>query len=307
MGLFSFLFGSHNKQTSGSELTASIPADADPHETVSDATMFVPRTEQPAPETDEDDLMTAISTAVKEKTSDSAASSDTLTESIDNALNTLAGKESTAPQKDAMDNVELPTEKLAVKEEPAVTEEQDTETSLKEESPIHLDSPTMVEASLETPEAAANEEESNAEDLAKESEKSADANDAFADWGSNMTEAIVSQSYRKSSIPLFDDEKVRLVWKLKGTGKKRRQRVISECVKDQPVFVICNSNGSDCTIITEEGEELGRLNEQDSTVYHTLVAGNPHNLYIKKIRLKDTGKPTVKILVIVRERRKAPV
>ena len=122
-------------------------------------------------------------------------------------------------------------------------------------------------------------------------------------WGENLSAAVALQSYRQTTLPQFDDEKLRLVWKLKGTGKKRRQRVICECVKDQPVFVICNSNGSNCTVITEEGEEIGRLNERDSTVYHEVVAGNPHNLYIKKIRMNDYNKPTVKILVIVRERR----
>ena len=60
-----------------------------------------------------------------------------------------------------------------------------------------------------------------------------------------------------------------------------------------------------CRVVTEEGEEIGRLSERDSTVYHEVVAGNPHNLYIKKIRMNDYNKPTVKILVIVRERRAA--
>ena len=124
-------------------------------------------------------------------------------------------------------------------------------------------------------------------------------------WGSSLPENFVPQNLRRSLLPQFDDEKLRLVWKLKGTGKKRRQRVICECVKDQPVFIICDSNGSNCTVITEEGEEIGRLSERDSTVYHEVVAGNPHNLYIKKIRMNDYNKPTVKILVIVRERRAA--
>ena len=124
-------------------------------------------------------------------------------------------------------------------------------------------------------------------------------------WGSSLPENFVPQTLHRSLLPQFDDEKLRLVWKLKGTGKKRRQRVICECVKDQPVFIICDSNGSNCTVITEEGEEIGRLSERDSTVYHEVVAGNPHNLYIKKIRMNDYNKPTVKILVIVRERRAA--
>ena len=124
-------------------------------------------------------------------------------------------------------------------------------------------------------------------------------------WGSSLPENFVPQNLHRSLLPQFDDEKLRLVWKLKGTGKKRRQRVICECVKDQPVFIICDSNGSNCTVITEEGEEIGRLSERDSTVYHEVVAGNPHNLYIKKIRMNDYNKPTVKILVIVRERRAA--
>ena len=124
-------------------------------------------------------------------------------------------------------------------------------------------------------------------------------------WGSSLPENFVPQTLHRSLLPQFDDEKLRLVWKLKGTGKKRRQRVICECVKDQPVFIICDSNGSNCTVITEEGEEIGRLSERDSTVYHEVVAGKPHNLYIKKIRMNDYNKPTVKILVIVRERRAA--
>ena len=124
-------------------------------------------------------------------------------------------------------------------------------------------------------------------------------------WGSSLPENFVPQTLHRSLLPQFDDEKLRLVWKLKGTGKKRRQRVICECVKDQPVFIICDSNGSNCVVITEEGEEIGRLSERDSTVYHEVVAGKPHNLYIKKIRMNDYNKPTVKILVIVRERRAA--
>ncbi|MDO5548164.1 MAG: hypothetical protein Q4F79_06720 [Eubacteriales bacterium] len=287
MGLFSFLFGNRSSQNDVSEPTASIPATADSKEAVSDATMFVPRAEPSAPEEDDaDDLMTAISTAVMEKTAPPHSPSDPVTEAIDDALKEPSEEERTASENDPMDTAEIPQEDPVPEEEPN-----------EESVPISEEAPEE--------EAAFAEPEENDAAPEEETEQQPDTDETAEDWGSDMTEDIASQSYRRSSIPLFDDEKVRFVWKLKGTGKKRRQRVISECVKDQPVFVICNSNGSNCTIITEEGEELGRLNEQDSTVYHTLVAGNPHNLYIKKIRIKPSDKPTVKILVIVRERRKA--
>ena len=37
---------------------------------------------------------------------------------------------------------------------------------------------------------------------------------------------------------------VHLIWKLKGTGKQNRLETIASCTKEQPVFIICNSNGS---------------------------------------------------------------
>lgn len=94
---------------------------------------------------------------------------------------------------------------------------------------------------------------------------------------------------------------VRLIWKLKGTGKKSRRKVIEECVKGQPVFIICDSNGKNCIVITEEGEELGRLTESDTKTYHHYVEKHPHNIYIKRIRLNPEEKPNLKILLIVHE------
>lgn len=93
---------------------------------------------------------------------------------------------------------------------------------------------------------------------------------------------------------------VRLIWKLKGTGKKTRRRVIEECVKGQPVFIICDSNGTNCMVITEEGEEIGRLNDRDSKTYHAYVEKHPYHIYIKRIRF-DMDKPRVKILLIVHQ------
>lgn len=99
---------------------------------------------------------------------------------------------------------------------------------------------------------------------------------------------------------------VRLVWKLKGTGKKGRREVILECTKGQPVFIICDSNGDNCTVITEEGEEIGRLSSKDSETYHKFVEKHAYNLYIKRIRF-DPDKPRVKILLIVHEKPPYPL
>lgn len=93
---------------------------------------------------------------------------------------------------------------------------------------------------------------------------------------------------------------IRFVWKLKGTGKKSRQQVIEECIKGQPVFIICDSNGANCMVITEEGEEIGGLNERDSKTYHEFVEKRPYHIYIKRIRF-DIDKPRVKILLIVHQ------
>ena len=91
---------------------------------------------------------------------------------------------------------------------------------------------------------------------------------------------------------------IRLIWKLKGTGKKSRQQIIRECVKGQPVFIICDSNGDNCIVITEEGEEIGRLNHRDSRIYHQFVEKRSYHIYIKRIR-PGIDKPRVKILLIV--------
>lgn len=93
---------------------------------------------------------------------------------------------------------------------------------------------------------------------------------------------------------------VRIVWKVKGTSKKNRPKVIRECTKGQPVFIICDSNGDNCTVITEDGEELGRLTEKDSKTYHEYVEKYRYNIYIKRIRF-ELDKPRVKILLIVHE------
>ncbi|MDO5784072.1 MAG: hypothetical protein Q4P20_03295 [Eubacteriales bacterium] len=98
-----------------------------------------------------------------------------------------------------------------------------------------------------------------------------------------------------------ENSDVRLIWKLKGTGKKARRQVIEQCIKGQPVFIICDSNGENCTVITEEGEEIGRLNEKDSKTYHHYVEKFRYNVYIKRIRT-DLEKPRVKILLIVHEK-----
>lgn len=110
----------------------------------------------------------------------------------------------------------------------------------------------------------------------------------------------MTQAELHHDLSAAQQQDIRLIWKLKGTRKKARRAVIASCIKGQPVFIICDSNGNNCTVITEEGEELGRLNEEDSKVYHSLVEKHPHNIYIKKIRL-DPDKPRVKILLIVHQ------
>lgn len=94
---------------------------------------------------------------------------------------------------------------------------------------------------------------------------------------------------------------IRMVWKLKGTGKSRRRQVIESCAEGQPVFIICDANGENCTVITEEGEEIGRLNEKNTQQYHKFVERNPSHIYIKRIRL-DQEKPRVKILLLVHDK-----
>lgn len=100
---------------------------------------------------------------------------------------------------------------------------------------------------------------------------------------------------------LMENHDTRLIWKLKGTGKKARRQVIEQCIKGQPVFIICDSNGENCTVITEEGEEIGRLSEKDAKTYHHYVEKFRYHIYIKRIRT-DLEKPRVKILLIVHEK-----
>lgn len=94
---------------------------------------------------------------------------------------------------------------------------------------------------------------------------------------------------------------VHLIWKLKGTGKSERIKTIASCTKAQPVFIICNANGSNCTVITENGDELGKLNKTDAKLYHQYVEKFQYHIYIKSIK-HELEKPRVKILVIVHER-----
>ena len=361
MGLFSFLLSKLLKPSAQSEPPRSDPYSADPSETVSDATMMVPRIPDEEPEKDAtDELMDAISTAVMEK---AAAPADPKTDLSSHSISSSSSlwPDERNTMKITPETVEEPTELIVsaniskfemkpveaaepeVEAEPIEADEPEVipeaeiepvETAEAEVMPEAEDEPIEAAEPEEIPEAEAEPVETAepevipeietepvdilfAEELPAAETESAAEPPVYAGpkqeeaipnvhpdhWGENLSAAVALQNYRQTTLPQFDDEKLRLVWKLKGTGKKRRQRVICECVKDQPVFVICNSNGSNCTVITEEGEEIGRLNERDSTVYHEVVAGNPHNLYIKKIRMNDYNKPTVKILVIVRERR----
>ena len=91
------------------------------------------------------------------------------------------------------------------------------------------------------------------------------------------------------------------IWKLKGTGKQNRLETIASCTKEQPVFIICNSNGSNCTVITENGDEIGKLNKTDAKLYHQYVEKFRYHVYIKSIK-RELEKPRVRILVIVHER-----
>ena len=344
MGLFSFLFSKLKKPSAVSHPPRTSPFAADPTETVPDATMMVPRIPQDEPESEpvsaapsdpSDELMDAIATAVMEKAAapldppapiDSqpqawtpetdSTPADQPTERISPAeLAALMDKEPEIEETPAPEVVpveepvieDIPEPEIVPVEEPVVEEIPEPEI-VPDEEPVIEETPEPEIVPVEEPEI---EETPEPEMIpVVEAEPVPDVTEPIPaipaeQWGSSLPENFVPQNLRRSLLPQFDDEKLRLVWKLKGTGKKRRQRVICECVKDQPVFIICDSNGSNCTVITEEGEEIGRLSERDSTVYHEVVAGNPHNLYIKKIRMNDYNKPTVKILVIVRERRAA--
>ncbi len=222
---------------------------------------------------------------------------------------------------------EPPTEttedELSEPEQPA--SEQCTEPE-EPSAPTHLASPELPAVETTTP---LNDEVINpTNDPSSTEETSADTsdaltigelltaerlapNDSVAEVFSSVTaashqeqvdvEPLWGDNWVSSDVPISSssDELFRLTWKLKGTSKKRRLRAIADCVKGQPVYVICDSNGSNCTVITEDGEEIGRLTEQDSMIYHTIVAGHPHNMYIKKIRSSQFEKTKVKILVIV--------
>ena len=87
---------------------------------------------------------------------------------------------------------------------------------------------------------------------------------------------------------------VHLIWKLKGTGKQNRLETIASCTKEQPVFIICNSNGSNCTVITENGDEIGKLNKTDAKLYHQYVEKFRYHVYIKSIK-RELEKPRVRI------------
>ena len=312
MGLFSFLFSKLKKPSAVSHPPRTSPFAADPTETVPDATMMVPRIPQDEPESEpvsaapsdpSDELMDAIATAVMEK----AAAPLDPPAPIDSQPQAWTPETDSTP-------ADQPTERISPAELAALMDKEPEIEEIPEPKVVPVVEPVIEE----TPEPEiVPVEEPEIEEIPEpeivpvvEAEPVQDVTEPIPaipaeQWGSSLPENFVPQNLHRSLLPQFDDEKLRLVWKLKGTGKKRRQRVICECVKDQPVFIICDSNGSNCTVITEEGEEIGRLSERDSTVYHEVVAGNPHNLYIKKIRMNDYNKPTVKILVIVRERRAA--
>lgn len=121
---------------------------------------------------------------------------------------------------------------------------------------------------------------------------------------SELREKHVQTVYEQTGVQIpapAANGDVRLVWKLKGTGKKSRRQIIDSCTKGQPVFIICDSNGSNCTVITENGEEIGKLSEKDSKTYHHYVEKYRYHVYIKRIRLK-MEKPRIKILLIVHEK-----
>lgn len=100
-------------------------------------------------------------------------------------------------------------------------------------------------------------------------------------------------------------EAVCMTWKLRGTGKKARREIIAQCTEGQPVFIICDSNGANCMVITDKGEEIGRLSLRDSEIYHDYVEKRRAKIYIKRIReriVEGKEKPVVKIKLFVRER-----
>lgn len=111
---------------------------------------------------------------------------------------------------------------------------------------------------------------------------------------------VYEQTGERMPAPAANGD-VRLVWKLKGTGKKSRRQTIHTCTKGQPVFIICDSNGSHCTVITENGDEIGRLSEKDSKIYHQYVEKFRYHVYIKRIK-PGLEKPSIKILLIVHEK-----
>ena len=306
MGLFSFLFSKLKKPSAVSHPPRTSPFAADPTETVPDATMMVPRFPQDEPQSNpvsaapsdpSDELMDAIATAVMEK----AAAPLDPPAAMDSQPQAWTPETARTP-------VDQPTERITPAELAALMDSEPEVVPVAEPEIEEISEPEVVPVAEPVFEEIPEPEVVpvvDAEPVMVPDVTGPIPSIPDEQWGSSLPENFVPQTLHRSLLPQFDDEKLRLVWKLKGTGKKRRQRVICECVKDQPVFIICDSNGSNCVVITEEGEEIGRLSERDSTVYHEVVAGNPHNLYIKKIRMNDYNKPTVKILVIVRERRAA--
>ena len=117
---------------------------------------------------------------------------------------------------------------------------------------------------------------------------------------SKESQTVYEQTGELIPVPAPNGD-VRLIWKLKGTGKKSRQQTIEACTKGQPVFIICDSNGSICTVITENGEEIGKLSEKDSKIYHHYVENFRYHVYIKRIK-PGLDKPSVKILLVVHEK-----
>ena len=108
-------------------------------------------------------------------------------------------------------------------------------------------------------------------------------------------------SHSQTAVSPHIHHDIHLIWKLKGTGKKSRRRIIDTCEKGQQVFIICDSDGDNCTVITETGDELGRLTEKDAAYYHKTVEKHPHTIYIKRIHPNPNEKPSVKILILLHQ------
>ena len=109
----------------------------------------------------------------------------------------------------------------------------------------------------------------------------------------------LSSPNTKAAVSPHIHHDIHLIWKLKGTGKKSRRKAIETCQKGQQVFIVCDSDGDNCTVITETGDELGRLTEKDAACYHKTIENHPHTIYIKRIRPNPDEKPSVKILILL--------